>query len=292
MVPLSMPTPRNAAPPAPTASRSASPSVLDLIRLSAEPVFPPGGEPLYREIALQTELRPGQLVLDAACGRGLSTAFLAEHYGAEVHGIDPDPILVREAENRVRDTPHGERLHFEQGSLDDLPYKDGIFDLVLGELGLATVSDPGRVVRELARVTRSMGTVVLVQLTWTGHIDEERREILVQHLGARPLLLVEWKQLLREAGVVDLHVEDWSDHDSPFRPAMTGPFHDFARIFSLREKLSILTRAFQRWGWRGVRGAVIREQEVHQLLTRQRVLGLTLIHGTRWSDPVPDIGAP
>ena len=58
----------------------------------------------------------------------------------------------------------------------------------------------------------------------------ERREILVQHLGARPLLLVEWKQLLRDAGCVDLHVEDWSDYSGPFRPVVIGPFHDLARM--------------------------------------------------------------
>ena len=33
-----------------------APSVLDLVRLSPEPVFPPGGEGLYRQIALLTEL--------------------------------------------------------------------------------------------------------------------------------------------------------------------------------------------------------------------------------------------
>ena len=42
-------------------------------------------------------------------------------------------------------------------------------------------------------------------------------------------------------------------------------------------------RALRRWGWRGVRGAVVREREIHQLLTRERVLGLTMIKGTRWS---------
>src|SRR5690606_98939 len=119
-----------------------------------------------------------------------------------------------------------------------------------------------------------------------GHVDEDRKKILVEHLGARPLLLVEWKQLLRDAGCVDLRVEDWSDNDSPFRPAVHGPIHDFVLMFSLRQKLAILRRAFERWGWRGVRGAIAREQEIHNLLTRQRVLGLALIIGTKWDKTV------
>src|SRR5690606_22898320 len=225
------------------------PSVLDLVRLSPDPVFPPGGEGLYRQIALLTELGAEHLLLDAACGRGVGTEFLAPTTGAEAYGLDPNPILVAEAEQRVRAAGRDERIHFETGSLQDLPYRDGIFDVAIGGVGLAALVDPARAVRELARVTKAMGSVVLVQLIWTGNIDAGRKEQLVQHLGARPLLLVEWKQLLRDAGVVDLHVEDWSDYASPFRPTITGPFHDINQIFSLRQKAIILHRAFRRWGW-------------------------------------------
>jgi SAM-dependent methyltransferase len=257
-------------------------SVLDVVRLSPDPVFPPGGEALFRQIAILSELRAGQEILDAACGRGLTTAFLAAQYGAHGTGLDPDPLLIAEAEQRGRTLGLEKQLTFEAAPLDDLPFQDDVFDLTIGEVGLAASFSPAAVIRELARVTRPMGTVALVQLVWTGNIEEDRREVLVQHLGARPMLLVEWKQLLRDAGCVDLHVEDWSDYAAPFRPAVAGPFHDIAELFSLRQKVAILRRAFTRWGWRGVRGAIVREQEIHELLTRHRVLGLNLILGRKW----------
>lgn len=263
------------------AFRPGSPSVLDLVRLSPQPVFPPGGEDLYRQIARITDLEAGQVVLDAACDRGLSTTFLAQTYGVEAHGIDADPLLVQEAEERTRAAGLEGGILFQSTPLDDLPYKNGIFDLAIGEIGIGTLADPGRAVAELVRVTKSRGSVVLVSLTWTGHIPEDRREALVQHLGARPLLLVEWKQFLRDSGVVDLQVEDWSDATSSFRPARQ-PFHDIAEIFNLREKATILRRALGRWGWRGLRGAIAREQEIHALLSRNRVLGLSVIRGTKW----------
>lgn len=268
--------------PSPAARARNGPSVLDLVRLSEPPVFPPGGEELYRQIARAVELDSNCIVLDAACGRGLSTEFLANNYGVEAHGLDPDPLLIEEAEARARGSPRGELLHYQAASLDDLPYKDGVFDVAIGEVALAATVSPAAAVHELARVTRPRGAVVLIQLTWTGHVEENRREVLVEHLGAHPLLLVEWKQHLRDAGVVDLHVEDWSDSPSPFRPSIRRPFHDIAEIFSLRQKLSILRRALKRWGWKGLRGAVLREQEIHSILTRQRLLGLTLIRGTKW----------
>lgn len=271
----------------------AGPSMLDLIRLSSEPVFPPGGEPLYRQIGRLTEMEAGQDVLCAACGRGISLTYLARTFGVEGAGVDSDPNLVREAESRAREAGLVDRIHFQQTPLDDLPYRDGIFDVAIGEVGLAASVDPARAIRELVRVTRPMGAVVLVQLIWTGNVDEARREILVRYLGARPMLLVEWKQMLREAGVVELVAEDWSDRPGPFRPRTATPFPDFAQIFTLREKFQILRRALRRWGWRGVRGAVVREQEVHRLLTSDRVLGLTMIKGVKWAnDAQPPAAEP
>jgi SAM-dependent methyltransferase len=270
-------------------NRVSGPSMLDLVRLSREVVFPPGGEELYRRIATLTELSEGQEVFDAACGRGVTTAFLAESFGVSCVGVDSDPAAIAEAERRAREAGLESRLSYETAALDELPYRDGIFDVAIGEIGLAATADPARAVSELARVTRPFGCVVLVQLIWTGNVDAARREVLVAHLGARPMILVEWKQLLRDAGVVDLAVEDWSDAPSPFRPSAGGPFPDFSELFTLRQKLAILRRAQRRWGWRGVKGALVREREIHRLLTRERVLGLSMIKGTRWT---PDMTQP
>ena len=275
---------------APASRTGADPTTLDIARLRPDPVFPAGGEALYRQVARITELDAEQTLLEVPCGAGRGTELLASVTGAECFGIDPSADLIAEAEQRTRTREVAELLHFDSGPLDDLPFRDGIFDVVLGGVGVAMHPDPGSAIRELARVTRPMGTVVLVQPIWTGNVDESRREALVKHLGARPLLLVEWKHLLREAGVVDLHVEDWSDYASPFRPSLGRSLHDVSDLYSLRQKAVILHRAYRRWGWRGVRGAVVREREMHRLLS-QRVLGLSLIRGTRWAGGV-EAGEP
>lgn len=264
----------------------AAPSMLDLVRLSATPVFPPGGEELYRQIGRLTEMQPGQEVLDVGCGRGVSTLFLASTFGVEATGVDAAPHLVDEAEQRARAAEMEAHVVFQTAEPDDLPYRDGAFDVTVGEIGLSSAGDPARAVRELVRVTKPLGAVVLVQLAWTRDLDDRRRRTLHDHLGARPMMVVEWKQLLREAGAVELLVEDWSDEARGGRK----PFHDFSEIFSLRERFDILRRAWRRWGWRGVRGAILREREVHHLLTRERVLALSLIKGTRWPGEEPSDG--
>src|ERR1044071_2260867 len=118
-------------------NRESGPSMLDLVRLSREVVFPPGGQELFRRIATLVELKEGMEVLDAACGRGVTTSFLAQNYRAACVGIDPDSALVAEAERRTRDAELEARVSFDTAALDDLPFRDGIFDVAIGELGLA-----------------------------------------------------------------------------------------------------------------------------------------------------------
>lgn len=255
--------------------------MLDLVRLSPRLLFPPGDVDLYRQIALLTEMGEGDEVLDVACGKGVSLEYFVREYGVHGSGVDVDGRLVEEAEERARSSGLAEHLQFQTGPSDALPYRDEIFDVSVGEIGMAAHCDPVQAVRELVRVTKPGGHVVLVQLVWKAAVDEERRRILAEHLGARPLMLVEWKRRLREHGVVDLHTEDWTDEETAFRARSVKPFPDFAEIFSLPEKIGILRRAWSRWGWTGVRTVVEREREIHRLLNRDRVLGLDLLKGRK-----------
>jgi ubiquinone/menaquinone biosynthesis C-methylase UbiE len=257
------------------------PSMLDLVRLSPKRLFPPGGAELYRQIAILTDMSQGLEVLDVASGKGVPLEYFATEFGVTAAGVDIDPAMVESAENWSRELNAGDRLQFQTGRSDALPYRDEIFDVAIGEIGLANHCEPADAVRELVRVTKPGGFIVLVQLVWKAPVDEARRAVLSDHLGARPLMVVEWKRLLREAGVEDIHVEDWSDEETAFRADVVKPFPDFAEMFSLGERLGILRRAWKRWGWRGVSSAIARENEVHKLLTSERILGLDLLRGRR-----------
>lgn len=256
--------------------------MLSVLRLSRRRIFPPGGEEIYRHMARLGELGPGTEFLVMPCGRGVTTQFLAELTGASGSGVDPDANLVQWAEARAKQAGLATQLHYERASLADLPYKDDVFDVALGEVGVAAAGDPVPAVRELARVTKPMGKIVLAQLTWTGNIESEPRKVLIEHLGVTPFLVVEWKQMLREAGFVELAVEDWSDAEASFR--QPSVVKGLTNIFSWRDKLSVFYRAARRWGWRELPAVVARQRQVVRLLLQERVLGLSVIRGIKWQD--------
>jgi len=94
-------------------------------------------------------------VLDAGCGPGGNGAWLADH-GAVV-GVDlSSDALAFVRARRPSTTP-------VQASIDALPFADRAYDAVVGLTVLYTVPDDARAVRELARVTKPGGAVLLVE---------------------------------------------------------------------------------------------------------------------------------
>ena len=272
-----------------------APAVLRLVQELVFGRWRSSGEALYREVAEIVAVGAGQEVLVAGCGDGTSAEWLAGRTGAAVSGVDPDAEQVDAAEERARErAERGEPLPlaFQQAPLDDLPHETDVFDATVGEPVLAAAGDPERAVAELVRVTKPMGTVVLLQLTWSSELARDARAMLVERLGMRPRMLVEWKQMLREAGVVELQVHDWTDEGEE------APAGAEALQLTWQQKAQIVARAWRRWGWREAREALEREEMLLRELTReQRALGFQLIRGVKWpharaEGKAPDAGTP
>jgi SAM-dependent methyltransferase len=232
-------------------------------------------------VAILTGMAPGVEVLDVGCGTGVALEYFVRKHGVQGTGVEGDPVLVSRVREHFKDVGMGSEVALQEASPADLPFRDATFDVALGEVGLAASASPKDAIRELVRVARPGGRVVLIQLVWKSAVDELRKEILTGYLGARPLMTVELRRLLLEAGLQAVHIEDWTEGGPGSRIRSRKPFPDFAEVFTLAEKLGVLRKARRRWGWRGVRAVFRREMEVHRVLTRERVLGLSLLVGTK-----------
>jgi len=259
------------------------PAVLRLVQMVVLGRWRATGEDLYRELVHLLEPAPGREILVSGCGDGVTAEWLARRTGAAITGVDPSPERIAKAEARRRAIPIPPPLTYQQASLDDLPHEDEVFDASVGEPVLAAAADPERAVFELVRVTKPMGAVVLLQPTWSSDIATGARELLVERLGLRPHLLVEWKQMLRDAGVVDVQVQDWTS-GGPGASATrgTGGRTALEARLTWQQKMQIAGRAWRRWGWREARGAVERETTLLRELSRERSIGFQLIKGVKW----------
>jgi demethylmenaquinone methyltransferase/2-methoxy-6-polyprenyl-1,4-benzoquinol methylase len=106
------------------------------------------------------ELRPGDRVLDLAAGTGVSTVELALS-GAYAVGCDFSLGMLRTGRER------GERqgVPVVAGDALRLPFRDAAFDAVTIAFGLRNVVDTGQALREMARVVRPGGRLVVCEFS-------------------------------------------------------------------------------------------------------------------------------
>ena len=263
-----------------------APAVLRLVQMAIIDRWRATGEDLYREVARLAEIEKGQEIVVAGCGRGMTTEWLALRTGASVTGVDPDDEDIHQAEDHARENGLG--LSYQQSQLDDLPYETGVFDAAIGEPEIAAAASTEKAVAELARVTKPMGAVVLLQLTWSSELPASRRELVVERLGLRPRMLVEWKQMLRDAGIVEIQVTDWTnecDEELPIAGADGSP------RLNWQDKLQVMGRALRRSGWAEARQALARETELLRDLSRERSMNFSIIKGVKWPHSLPANGA-
>ncbi len=112
----------------------------------------------WRRHAAESVVRPGDRVLDAACGTGdLAIADLKA--GADrVTGLDFSERMLARARRKAP-------LDWVQGDLLALPFADETFDAATVGFGVRNVADLDLSLRELRRVLRPGGRVAILEIT-------------------------------------------------------------------------------------------------------------------------------
>jgi ubiquinone/menaquinone biosynthesis C-methylase UbiE len=122
-------------------------------------------EPAIRSAIRALELPVGSRGLDAGCGIGNHTLWLAEAVspGGHVTGIDISPSCLAHAKKTAIKSELAEQVSFQHGDLNDLSFDAGSFDWAWSADTLWPVAaDPLPLVDELVRVTKPGGTVAIL----------------------------------------------------------------------------------------------------------------------------------
>lgn len=143
-------------------------------------------------------VRRGEDVLDVGCGTGVLTRELTRHVGDDgsVTGFDLSESMLGVARERCPDAT------FKQGNVTDLPFDDQSFDAVIGSFMLMFVPDPEKALREMRRVLKTDGRLVVS--VWQGLennvVYRELVEATHEVAGADSANSLAWPFTIGEAG--------------------------------------------------------------------------------------------
>lgn len=106
-------------------------------------------------------IRPGQQVLDVACGTGV-VAVTAARAGATVTGLDMTPELLARARENAKIA--GVSIAWHEGDVEALPFDNDTFDVVVSQFGHIFAPRPDVAIAQMLRVLKPGGTIAFS--TW------------------------------------------------------------------------------------------------------------------------------
>jgi len=162
----------------------------------------PGGFNLTKEILSFENINKTSRVLDVGCGTGRTAAYIASRYGANVTGMDINPIMVKKARKRI--SRENLPVEITQGSIESCALKDQDFDFVLSESVLVFVHAP-RALNEIFRLLKKGGRMIAIELTLNYPLSPAGMDEIKKFYGFKSVLKEkEWGALLTQAGFKDI----------------------------------------------------------------------------------------
>lgn len=187
-------------------------------------------DPFATDLVERLDLRPGQHLLDVACGTGIVARHAAPHVAPDgkVTAVDVSPAMLGVARQIASDD--GTPIAFEQADATELPLPDASADAVVCQQGLQFFPDRPVALAEMFRVLAPGGRLAVSTCRGLEHQPGYRAlvEVLTRHVGidaaqvtASPFALGDGDQLqhlVSEAGSVEATVTTRTYHirfDSP-----------------------------------------------------------------------------
>jgi ubiquinone/menaquinone biosynthesis C-methylase UbiE len=155
----------------------------------------------------------GATILDVGCGGGRTLSKLAAMATeGKVYGVDySEESVAASKKTNARSIDDG-RVEIRQGSVSQLPFPEGMFDLVTGVETHFWWPDLRGDMREVFRVLKPGGTLVLIAEVYGGATTKagQLAEKYASRTGMKLLSVEEHRELLEEAGCSDVRIVEES----------------------------------------------------------------------------------
>ena len=234
--------------------------------MSAAALF--NDETILARICDGARLNSRTRALDVGCGPGIVTEALARHAG-EVIGCDVTPAMLARA--RARAAAAGlSNISCVPARAESLPFENDYFDVVVSRSAVHHFPDPRAALREMARVARSGGRVITVDVMAAESAEEaalhNALETLRDPSHVRMLARSELHRLLVESGLIVDSCLVWVNHRE---------FGEWMKIVTAPERIGPLHTVMTALARNGVQAGINLRLEAGQLRF-EHTAGLTV----------------
>jgi sterol 24-C-methyltransferase len=186
--------------------------------------------------------------LDAGCGRGVVSTYLASNYRCRIQGIDVVPYIIEDAKRRAAYLNVADKVNYSRMDYSAMAFEDGAFDAIYTTETLSHSPDVLKTLQEFHRVLKQGGRMALFEYTIAEDkaFSKEEMEILERVMkgsamdGLKQFRNGRFQEVIGKAGFCDIETQDISDNVGP----SLARFRKYALIPYLFVKLLGLQASF------------------------------------------------
>ena len=157
-------------------------------------------------------IKEGDKVLDAGCGVGGSSIWLAELRGCSVTGISLNANQVKKATEYAREAGLSDRVQFEQKDYCHTGYAGNSFDVIWAIESVCYANDKTAFIREASRLLKKGGRLIVADFFKAGNLegkDAEDVQKLAHGWAVNDFATEEdFRRQLTAAGYQNIQVQD------------------------------------------------------------------------------------
>jgi arsenite methyltransferase len=169
-------------------------------------------------------LGEGDVVLDLGSGAGIDLFLAAKKVGPKgrVIGVDMTDAMIAKANDNIRAGNYA-NVEVRKGIIEELPVADATVDWVISNCVINLSPEKPRVFREIARVLKPGGRMLVSDIVATGLPEEIRKSAaFYSSCIAGAIGEEEYLEGLRAVGLVDVEVKDRLVYDAAELEALTS----------------------------------------------------------------------
>jgi len=175
---------------------------------------------LNKVMALKGGVKKGDIILDAGCGRGGSSVWLAQNYEVTVTGITLVPHQVEKAQLAARKNKLGNRVSFSEQDYCSTDFKDDSFTLIWACESMCHASEKLNFYKEAFRLLKPGGRLICADYFRTQRpLQDHGEQLLHEWLVGWSIKdldnLQEHKKHAEQCGFTDFMLEDITEFTRP-----------------------------------------------------------------------------
>jgi cyclopropane fatty-acyl-phospholipid synthase-like methyltransferase len=178
----------------------------------------------YNElVAKSLDIQKGQKILDAGCGQGVVSSYLAEKYDIKIWGITIVPAEVKKAKNLASKMNIQNRVNYEVMDYSKTNFSANFFDSIYTNETLSHSPDVVKTLKEFMRILKPGGKLVLFEYTLSPDEKFDRKEKEMVNIvsegsgmmGLKSFRHDKFTGVLKNTGFIDTNEQNITENTKP-----------------------------------------------------------------------------